>query len=458
MKKVYIIGGGTVAYLSPHNALSAPAYGSVVKHLFSAFIDLNFDGMVHTYTTRMAGNYHRIWTARSGIDDVEPPNLETNDDIAALLDELCQDPEPKVIFLPAALCDFKPESYTVSGAGDGMSTQFGKHVDRWKTGRTYSMGRGEEYPLKYELTLADAPKVINRIRKERKDIFLVGFKNTAGVTPEKQFEEGLTLVKKASCNLVLANDSRTKMNMIITPENAPYAPSTDRRKVLRELVNMAISRSDGHFTRSIVAEGAHIKWDSPVVPASLRAVVDWCIEKGAYKPFLGSTVGHFAFKVEDGKFVTSRRKTNFNNMKEVGMVLVEALGDDKVIAYGSRPSVGGQSQRIIFREHPEMDCIVHFHCPLKPASERPTTGLAIPIREQWRHECGSHECGQNTSDGLKAIEVYDPQDMKPHRLKAVMLDRHGPNIVFHRDIDPRVVIKFIEANWDLSRSTSELSL
>ena len=25
----------------------------------------------------------------------------------------------------------------------------------------------------------------------------------------------------------------------------------------------------------------------------------------------------------------------------------------------------GQSQRIIFKEHPELDCIVHFHCPVK---------------------------------------------------------------------------------------------
>lgn len=35
-------------------------------------------------------------------------------------------------------------------------------------------------------------------------------------------------------------------------------------------------------------------------------------------------------------------------------------------------------------------------------------------------------------------------------LKAVYLDQHGPNIVFNRDVDPEVVIAFIEANCDLS--------
>jgi hypothetical protein len=35
-----------------------------------------------------------------------------------------------------------------------------------------------------------------------------------------------------------------------------------------------------------------------------------------------------------------------------------------------------------------------------------------------------------------------------------MLDNHGPNIVFNSNIDPTEVIDFIEANFDLDRSTS----
>lgn len=43
-------------------------------------------------------------------------------------------------------------------------------------------------------------------------------------------------------------------------------------------------------------------------------------------------------------------------------------------------------------------------------------------------------------------------------IKAVMLDQHGPNIVFPATIDPQEVIAFIERNWDLSRKTGGYQL
>ena len=59
-------------------------------------------------------------------------------------------------------------------------------------------------------------------------------------------------------------------------------------------------------------------------------------------------------------------------------------------------------------------------------------------------ECGSHECGQNTSDGLRPVG---------NGIECVYLDNHGPNIVFHRSTDPQKVIDFIDQNFDLSQST-----
>lgn len=177
------------------------------------------------------------------------------------------------------------------------------------------------------------------------------------------------------------------------------------------------------------------------MPEALRRVVDHCIARGAYKPFLGATVGHFAVKLGDGRFLTSRRKTDFNRLHEVGLVLVEARGESEVVAHGSRPSVGGQSQRIVFAEHPGLDCIVHFHCPLRD-------GSPVPVRSQRPFECGSHECGKNTSDGLRPFgDAW-----------AVMLDRHGPNVVFSRDADPERVIRFIEESFDLAGTTAGFPL
>ena len=207
-------------------------------------------------------------------------------------------------------------------------------------------------------------------------------------------------------------------------------------------MDMALSRSKNTFTRSTVVEGAPIDWNSEDVPANLRAVVDHCIARGAYKPFREATVGHFAVKVADNRIYTSRRKRNFNNLPVEGLVEVEYEGLHNVIAKGGKPSVGGQSQRIIFDQHPGLDCIVHAHVPL-----RPNAPDMIPVADQKPYECGSHQCGENTSRNLVEFESG---------IHAVMLDEHGPNIVFSRNTPSETVIAFIERNFDLEGKTGGL--
>ena len=459
MKTAHIIAGGTVFHVRPHMALAAPAYGTVGYQLLEAFQNNeNFDGVANLYTTKMAGDQYISYrikdcTTNDLLPEEEPgKGLETNLDVSNLLEKLIKEAAPGTIFfMPVALCDFKVTSIDLTGHS------MGERMDSSLPGKDLNRLKSDNY---YALRLQGAQKIISEMRKVRKDIFVVGFKTTAGAEPKQQFEAGLELLKKSSINLVLANDIKTKKNLIITPEQAAYGDGRDRDEVLELLVNMALSRSGGRFTRSVVAQtDEKVHWDTKKIPQTLKTVVDWCVKKGAYKPFLGATVGHFAFKVDDTHFITSKRKTNFNDLDSVGMVLVETLDDNRVIAYGARPSVGGQSQRIIFKEHPEMDCIVHFHCPLKPGARLP-----IPIREQWPHECGSHECGQNTSRGLQRFELgrYNHNVSKlvgrNDMIKAVMLDKHGPNIVFNRDTDPLEIINFIDEHWDLSRSTSELGI
>ena len=143
-----------------------------------------------------------------------------------------------------------------------------------------------------------------------------------------------------------------------------------------------------------------------------------------------------------------KRKHNYNNLREDGLVRIEYDGLDKVIAHGFKPSVGGQSQRIIFDEHPDADCIVHFHCPIKDEM-RPVWEKYGNIASQFENECGSHQCGANTSRNLANVAPD---------IKAVMLDNHGPNIVFSRYADPQHVIDFIEDNFDLEQKTGGLLL
>jgi hypothetical protein len=404
----HVIAGGTHFHVRPHLALAAPAYGATGHALLNQLETRGRPAALHL--TAMAGG---------------PKDLDTNADVARLVGTLVADPATRLLFMPVALCDF-----TASVLAGGEPTASGKRAPRLRT------GDGAQ-----TLALTPAPKVISAVRRERKDIFLVGFKTTAGAAPAEQFAAGLRLLKQSSCNLVLANDLHTRLNMVVTPERASYHVTEDRRDALTGLVEMALLRSQLAFTRSTVVPGDPVPWSSDLVPDALRRVVDGCIARGAYKPFLGATVGHFAAKVGDGTFLTSRRKTDFNRLGEVGMVRVEARGESEVLAHGSRPSVGGQSQRIIFAEHPGLDCIVHFHCPLR-------AGSPVPVRSQRPFECGSHECGKNTSDGLRPFgEAW-----------AVMLDQHGPNVVFSRSADPAQVLRFIEENFDLAGTTAGFPL
>lgn len=402
-KRVYIIGGGTFSHVRSHLALASPAFGSTARELARLCED-EMNGMdVVTLLTRMADP-----------DSV----IVTNDDLRSTAEEIKRDPLAKIVFFTAAVMDF-------DGTVDGVPSK--KLAPRLSSDSEHS------------IDLTPAPKIIDLFRAGdagRKDLFLVGFKTTCGATPEEQYSAGLNLLKRSSCNLVLANDVATYNNMVICPEEAVYHETTDRFECLSGLVEMTHLRSHLTFTRSTVVAGDPVPWNSELVYPVLREIVDYCISRGAYKRFRGVTAGHFAAKLSNTEFITSRRKTDFNDMKSVGLVRVKTDGPDSVIAYGSKPSVGGQSQRIIFTNHPGYDCVVHFHCPIKPGSK-------VPVASQREFECGSHACGQNTSDHLKQFG----------NLSAVYLDQHGPNIVFHHSIDAREVIEFIEANFDLEGKT-----
>lgn len=411
-REIHIVGGGTFNHVRTHLSLAAPAFGSTARRLAE---------LCATFWTAMDPQVH--------LTKLADPNssITTNSDLAKLAEQLCLNNNVKVIFWTPAVCDFDAE---VSGETKGREKRLNS--------------ASKEYTLK----LKPANKIISMFRQQeiggrapRKDIFLVAFKTTAGVSEDEMYAAGLKLCKQVSANLVFVNDVITRTNMVVTPEEARYHVTHNRDEALKGLAEMAYLRSHLTFTRSTVIAGEPVGWESDEVYPSLRAVVNHCIEAGAYKPFLGVTAGHFAAKVSNNEFLTSRRKTNFNNLPSTGLVKVTTDGPDSVVARGGKPSVGGQSQRIVFAEHPETDCIVHFHCPIRE-------GSAVPIVSQREFECGSHECGQNTSRGLQEFKTKSG-----YSIEAVFLDQHGPNIVFHHDVNPSEVIDFIEANFDLTAKT-----
>jgi len=427
-KKIVIFGGGTVSHVRNHLALCAPAYGTTAKKLAELAKELlpHLDGEL-------------ILTKMAGMNSFNGKGIETNEDVERVIDNLIDDDTTKIIIMNVALCDFDGDVL-----GDGVKGKYGKRLKtaevslRRKAEIYKNSAAGTQYVVDSDTAIYIQParKILSKIRKTRKDIFLVAFKTTCGATEDEQYIAALDLCKKNSCNLVLANDTKTRLNMIVTPEEARYHVTTDRDDVLCNLMEMIALRSHLTFTQSTVVAGDPIPWDSELVPSSLRTIIDFCIDNNAYKPFNGVTAGHFAVKLNDNTFLTSIRKTNFNDLSKNGLVKIVTDGPDTVVAYGAKPSVGGQSQRIVFKDHPGLDCIVHAHVPIKPGSR-------VPVVSQRAFECGSHACGLNTSNGLKQFD----------EIWAVYLDNHGPNIVFNRNIDPQKVIKFIEDNFDLSQKT-----
>lgn len=274
-------------------------------------------------------------------------------------------------------------------------------------------------------------------RDPRKDIYLASSSFSSGLSGSDQYETALAQVKRTSANLSLAYDTASHSGMIVAPEEAAYDETSQLESLATSLVDISELRSHLTFTRSTVIDGEPVDWNSSLVYPSLREVVNYCVDNDAYKPFRGMTAGHFAVKIGEHEFLTSRRKTDFRRLGEIGLVRVVTDGPDNVIAYGSKPSVGGQSQRIVFDEHAGENCIVHFHCPIKPGSNVPTVS-------QREYECGSHECGMNTSAGLEVVD---------DGIKAVYLDNHGPNVVFNDERDPRGIEQFISDNFDLSKKT-----
>lgn len=412
-KKILIFGGGTISHVRSHCAISAPAYGQTARDLMLLCCELIPNLDPHMILTRMADSTSHI---------------ETNADVEEEVKKAVADPATKIVFFSAAMCDFNGSISTNDFERDIYS---GKYGDR--------LNSSCEQTCEQTMELIPAKKVINLFRKDfsgRKDIFLVGFKTTCGLSEQEQYIAGLNLCKKASCNLVLCNDVKTRLNMVITPEEAKYHVTANREEALRGLVEMAGLRSHLTFTRSTVIAGEAVSWTSELIPESLRTVVNHCVTRGAYKPFNGATVGHFAAKLSPTTFLTSIRKTNFLDIAKNGLAKIETDGPDRVIAYGAKPSVGGQSQRIVFTDHEDCDCIVHFHCPIRSDSQ-------VPKVSQREVECGSHSCGRQTSNGLRRFG----------NLYAVYLEQHGPNIVFHHSIDPQEVIAFIENNFILEEKT-----
>lgn len=475
MKRIYVISGGTMVHIRPHFSLCAPAYGTIGCSLTDALVQGIFDkGMDKDFRvvpifTRMAeyqgdrwGDYGNIqatctegvWYGRQLLESLGLRHVETHEDLKTLTQALIQREDTRGIIMAAAVCDWKPQILQeddVNETGhvyvnERFTTEFGKGHPRLSTRLPGHPDARKGISLK----MRPADKLIGMIRRERKDIFLVSFKTTAGVSREETYAAGLKSLKGSSSNLVLANDVQNHHNVIVTPEEFPYYCDT-RERAVAELAEMVLDRIRLDFVRTRMVPGDKADLvqlhEEGKIPSNFLPVLKHIIQRGAFKvlPWAERTSGHFGCVVlEEGlgfTRVSSIRKVNHNKVFEEGVAKIVSDEGDSIVAMGGKPSVGEHTQRMIYEQiraqgH-EVHSIVHFHCPF-----RKSTGiLDVPTAEQKPYECGSMQCGTNTSTNMMQIE---------EGIWAVHLEGHGPNIAWHRDVDPQRIIDFIEGGWDLT--------
>ena len=398
-RKTLIIGGGTVNYIRNHFAISAPAYGKTARYIKDNIG--NKIGEPYLLLTKMANSIS---------------NIETNDDLKNIVDEIILDKSVKCIVFNAAVADFE-------GVLDGVES--GKYAQRLKTKNG-----------NISVDLKSSHKIISKIRVERPDIFLVGFKTTTYEDESNQFLIALNMMKKTKCNLVLANDLGTKINMIITPEESSYSVTSDRDKVLNELIEFVNHRGDLTYKRTQLHIQDNYKLEE-TTSKTFQEVLKFVVNNGGYIENNGNgfTPGHFCQKINEHEMVSSQRKADHNKVFKEGLTKV-SFKDNEVFAYGNRkPSVGATSQWLMLEDNPEYDCIIHTHNPIKKDS-------LLKIVEQKPYQCGSQECGLNTVNNL--VEYSD-------NIKAVFLEKHGVNILFKSKANPKEVINFINMNIDLGK-------
>jgi hypothetical protein len=357
MKRTVIIGGGTFNPIRNHLSLAAPAFGKTAREMKKLMPEAEL------VLTKMA-DYNS--------------NIITNEDLSKYLDTLIADQTVGTIIMNAAVCDF--ESQVGEEKSDLMAT-------RLKT---------KDGELTLDLKVSD--KLLKKIRIQRPDIFLVGFKTTTGLSSDDQFLVALKMMKSVKCNLVLANDLHTKNNMVITAEETIYGESVDRHKSLKELIEILQLRHRATYNHTNFLEQDNLGIDQ--TPQSFREVLKFLIDNGGFIENNGNgfTPGHFCFKDSDHSMISSQRKSNHNNVFTEGMGKVLVDEKEKFTAMGKRkPSVGARSQWVLLNAYPSYDCIVHTHNPIKNKD-------TINTVSQRPYQCGSLECGLNT---LKGIEDYE---------------------------------------------------
>jgi phosphopantothenoylcysteine synthetase/decarboxylase len=193
---IHIFGGGTVQHVRNHMALCAPAFGETARNLHGRLQP----GNTKLHLTRMADYQSR---------------METNEDVEARLQEVLANPATRAVVFNVALCDY---------SGHIGDVESGKYAQR------LSSREGTQ-----AMNLTPTPKLLQKVKTLRPDVFLVGFKTTANASSREQHRLSLRQMEETAADVVLANDTVTRHNLLVFPEGLYMG---EREGMLDELLKV----------------------------------------------------------------------------------------------------------------------------------------------------------------------------------------------------------------------------
>lgn len=204
----HVIGGGTVHHVRSHFAIAAMAYGATARAIAAALAERGLAVALHLTKMACAG----------------ASELETNDDLDALVNRILADPASHMVFFNAAVADFEGQ------IGD---TPSGKYADRLHSREARGLA----------MALVPTRKMVARIKPARPDIWLVAFKTTTNAGPAEQQARAAALQAESGADLVLANDTGTRRNLIVGPGGEVPLATEDRGAALARLVALSCDLS-----------------------------------------------------------------------------------------------------------------------------------------------------------------------------------------------------------------------
>lgn len=192
---ILILGGGTFYHVRNHLSIATPAFGTTARWLHK---HLEGSDLVLTKMAEVSSS------------------LETNEDVRKVINTYLEEETLQIIIMNIALCDYEGKIGVVHS---------GKHAQRLQS------REGQQL-----MELTPSNKLIASIKEKRPDVFLVGFKTTTNFTPQEQQIAASRMLSEANVDLVLANDTTTRYNLLINAKNECLITSKDRMNVLNELI------------------------------------------------------------------------------------------------------------------------------------------------------------------------------------------------------------------------------